>query len=121
MITLFNKSVVQDVRKEIDAKLAELKYLGLDIELGNIRFSDSNFTAQLKCNIQGGDDEFVAAYKDRFESDLYPDAVGSVIMLDGKKFTFRGFKPRARTNRAIIENARGDLFRARFSTFEHQL
>lgn len=50
----FTRPVLQQLRGEIDAVLAKFaKEHGLIMELGNIKFSDAEFTAQLKTKIEG--------------------------------------------------------------------
>jgi len=119
-IESFNKSNIDYVRSEINKKLEELQSLGLELKLGNIKYSDSSFTAKLECVIEGEN-----LYELEFQKSLkfiqYPDAIGKEIEFQNKKYTFVGFKPRARTRHALIENTSGQLYRIEFSSISSQL
>ncbi len=49
--TTFNHANMKSVRDEVQAKLDELKALGLDIRLGNIKFDEGTFTSKVSCTL----------------------------------------------------------------------
>ena len=54
MIAKFDKTTLQNIRKELNAVLAKYAQSeGLEISIGNIKFSDADFEAKLSCKIAG--------------------------------------------------------------------
>jgi hypothetical protein len=122
MIKVFDKTNVGDARDLINAKLAELECLGISVSLGQITYTDSTFTGKMKCNIVGQDDEYAVEFKRHGESVSFSDAVGKEIIFKNKKYIFRGFKPRARKSRGILEcMSTGKLARISFTSINSQL
>jgi len=118
----FTRENMEDVLTLIDAKLAELKELGLDIKLGNMRFDSESFTSKIECRLKGGSDIYAATFEKSNFSIGYENAVGQAVVFSGKKYIFRGFKPRARQKHAILDlEGKGDLYRVEFSMVVDQL
>ena len=54
MIAKFDKATLQNIRRELNAVLAKYgSSEGLELSLGNIKFSDNDFEAKLNCKIAG--------------------------------------------------------------------
>lgn len=119
--TQFNKQNMNHVRAEINRKLEELEQLGLNIKLGNISYTDTNFTAKIECSLVGGPSKFETEFKRSFEFRNHPNAIGKTVEINGKKFIFCGFIPRARKNHAAIEDMNGKSFRCNFDSIKGQL
>lgn len=118
--TQFTNTNVEVARTKIEEKLAELKALGLDIDLGRITYGPNSFRAQVTVTIAGGPSAEELEYKRHLESIDFPDAVGKEIVLSGQKYTFMGFLPRKRTKKALIKCERGE-FRIEFDRIKSQL
>ncbi|MDD2505284.1 MAG: hypothetical protein PHF21_03300 [Bacilli bacterium] len=125
-ITSFNKTNLAEVRKEIEAKLDELKDLGINISLGTISFDSDSFKARLSCDIINSDLNGINStiyskefYK-YFMISQYPNAIDKEVKFGGLTYTFLGFKPNARTKKAII-GRNGTTYRVEFYSIESQL
>ena len=129
--TSFDKASVKEARQEIDAKLAELRALGLYIKLGNISFTSGSFKAKIECSITDGSivnpaDHEKKKYEDEFKRSFqfskYPNAIGKVVVFGGKLFKFVGFKPNVRTKRAIIHDVKNNRnYRINFDSIKSSL
>lgn len=114
-ITTFDKSSVKVTIDVIQSKLDELKEFGLDIQLKNTRYDADSFTSKIEVRLENAEDEFSKAWNHSFDSTMNKDiTVGQTFDFNGKEHIFRGFKPRARTNHAIVEDAKGSLYRMDF-------
>ena len=117
----FAKSNIKNAREDIQKKLDELKELGLEISIGNIKFRDDEFTTKIIVKVQGTEADEIREFRRSFESTFCrDDAIGSLVKLQGETFEFKGFKPRARKNKAIIENDKGS-YCCQFHAIESQL
>ncbi len=111
-ITEFTKENLKDVRQKINEKLAELNEIGINLELANISYDSTSFSAKIKASIQGSDDEFKKLFiREAKYYDMNPTDIGRKFMSNGKEYIFRGFKPRARKNIVIAEAGNGQLYR----------
>ncbi len=119
-ITEFKKSNMTAVREEIQTKLNELKKLGLEISLGNIRYDTEQFTSKMTVRLEGAQDPNEKEFERSKEYFKHRHALGKDVQLQGKTYTFVGFKPRARKNKAIIETAKGS-WRCNFDAIKDQL
>ncbi len=119
-IKQFNKTNIEHVRKEIQTKLNELKKLGLEIYLGNIRYDAEEFTSKITVRLEGAQDPMEKEFKLSKEYLQYKHALGKEVQVQGKSHNFVGFKPRARKNKAIIER-NGKSWRIGFSAIKDQL
>ena len=106
----FNKSNIGSARKEIQQKLDELKALGLEIDLGNIRFGNDSFTSKITVKVAGAECQYAKDYRSSFLFKKFGDVVGKECKLGTDTFTFVGINRRARKNNAIIENSQGKRF-----------
>lgn len=121
-VTKINHSNIQEIRLEIQKKLDELKILGLNISLGNIRFDDDSFRTQMNVRVEGAEPLYVKEFKKSTDFFNHPNAIGKVVDFDGGKFEFLGFKPRARKNKALIKDLRnGKEFVTKFYFIKRQL
>ena len=120
--TNFNKGNIKSVREQIQKKLDELKALGLEINLKNMRYDSSMVDAKMTITVVGGEDEYASEFKRVAQGFAKPDAVGKTIAFMGKKYIFRGFRPRARKSKALIEDvSTGKLFRVEYNDIVGQL
>lgn len=119
-IANFNKQNLPGVRIQIDAKLAELKALGLDIKLGNITFTSSGFTGKIGCRLEGAGDTYAEEFERSVYTVMYKNAVGKIVTFLGDTYTFKGFKPNARIKHAILERG-GKKYRVNFDLISDQL
>jgi hypothetical protein len=106
----FNKSNIGSARKEIQKKLDELKALGLEIDLGNIRFSADSFNAKINVKVSGAECQYAKDFRNSFYFQKLGDVIGKQCKLGNDTFTFVGINRRARKNNALIENAQGKRF-----------
>lgn len=101
----FTHTNLKNVRKEIDEKLAELKALGLNIQIGTISYNDNSFTTKLTCTVDSAGDMYAAEYNRKCSFYGMPNGiVGTTFAQGTKTYKFRGFKPNARTKIAIYED-----------------
>lgn len=119
-VTFFTKQNLPEVRKQINAKLAELQALGLDIKLGNIKFTSDTFTSKIECRLEGAKDVFADAFDKSALSINYRNAIGKQVTIGSKVYTFKGFRPNARVKQAIIEIG-GKQYRVDFNVISSQL
>jgi len=106
----FNKSNIGSARQEIQKKLDELKALGLEIDLGNIRFSTDSFNAKINVKVSGAECQYAKDFRHSFYFQNLGDVLGKQCKLGNEKFTFIGINRRARKNNAIIENTQGKRY-----------
>ena len=97
-------------RKDVEAALSEVsKKYGINIASGNIRYDETSFTMQLKCERADMDvakQNFISNLRYMkylgFEEDDYLRA----ISIDGNNYTITGFKPGNKYN-VCLERADG--------------
>lgn len=109
---MINKIFLHELRRDIDKALEPIaeKY-DLSIHLGNIRFSDYDFNAQLKGEVNDTGNGVSVAEKQFHEYSahygLEPDHFGASFKSNGKTFTISGIKPNNRKYPIIAEDERG--------------
>ena len=106
----FNKSNIGSARKEIQQKLDELKALGLEIDLGNIRFGSDSFTSKITVKVAGAECQFAKDFRDSYFHMRMGDVIGKPCKLGKNEYTFVGINRRARKNNAIIEDSNGKQY-----------
>lgn len=99
-----NKSTIKQIRKDIDAALESVEEKhGITLELGNIRYSDFQFTTKLKATVVGdAGDEDLAKFKAalaknplQFE-EIAEEDFGEEFEFHGETFKLVGLNPRAK-------------------------
>jgi len=102
-IKQFTGTNLKQVRKEIETKLEELKALGLDVSIGNISYDDTKFTTKMTVSLASAGDIYEQEFKSKCDYfGMKEDLVGTTFTLRGKEYVFRGFRPNARTKRALF-------------------
>jgi hypothetical protein len=119
-ITQFTKSTVQTTRDEINNLLAQLSEKGLEIKLGNISFDDDSFTSKITCKLKGAVSEYEKTFNRSYESVGYANAITKTFILNNKKYTFLGFKPRASKKKAFFTDG-SENFVCSFERIKSQL
>jgi len=119
-VTSFSKQNLTEIRAEINAKLAELKSLGLDIKLGNVSFNANSFSGKIECRLEDAPDVFTETWNKSLKSYGIKDALGKPVIIAGKYYVFKGLRPRARVKDAIVERD-GKKFRINFEAIRSQL
>jgi hypothetical protein len=121
MFTEFNQESIEYFREEIQSKLDELAELGIVVTLGNIRYGNTNFNGKIEVAFQNGPDKYENEFNRSIYKKQYPDAIGKTVTLSSGTYTFCGFRPRARKQKALIKNSAGKTFRVDFSVISSQL
>lgn len=105
MYTELGKNNIKDVRSEVQKKLEELRELGLDIQMGTIRYDDSSFRVKVTGTLTNS--PTLPKLQLASESEIYnPENKGRKVKVHGKIFTFMGVAPNARKNKCIIKTPR---------------
>ena len=104
MITKFDKASLDRVRREVDKSLSELgEKLGITLQIGNISYQDSTFTAKLNGSLAGFDTR-AKDWSDYFwKFDLEEDWLGRTFTTQGREYKIVGLRPRARKTPVLIE------------------
>jgi len=112
-ITKFSKANLPAIRAEIDAALASVltKY-GLAAELGNIKFSDQDFRAQITVNTGSAADGAKRKFDDyAYRFGLTGNEFGKFIASGGKKYKIIGLNPKSRKYPIIATNNAGSQYK----------
>ena len=117
--TSITKTNVEQVRSEINKKLSELKELGLNIDLGNIRYDNDSLTSKITCSIENAKDPCVKEFERSLVGRTNPHFLGKTIVFQGKEYKFTGMIPRARKNNARVER-NGQTYRINFQSIVAQ-
>ncbi len=114
----FNKANLNTIRADITAALKAVeKKHGVSFDLGNIRYSDSNFRAKLECNSAAdASGNTVNIDKANFERqaflfDIAKDAFGKTFKSNGRTFTITGINSRAKKYPVNAVAANGDTYK----------
>lgn len=113
----FSKPTLTKFRKEFSDAVKDLeKEYGVKIDLGNIRFTNEQFTTKLTTTIVGdGDAEEIKAKKVietyGFRYNLTVEDYGKTFSVNGNIYTFVGLKPRSPKYPVIGKNASGKLYK----------
>ena len=114
MLTSFNKSNLADVRSAINTSLNDVAdHFGITLEVGNISFEGSNFTAKLKANIVSEDGVVQTRERKDFTRpvrilcDLDPDWLDDTYSSQGRTYQITGLKTKARKNKIMLECSDG--------------
>ena len=114
MLTSFNKSNLADVRSAINTSLNDVAdHFGITLEVGNISFEGSNFTAKLKANIVSEDGVVQTRERKDFTRyaqslcDLDPDWLDKSYTNSGNTYTITGLKTKATKNKIMLECSDG--------------
>lgn len=118
MIKSFDNETVTSTRKAIMEKLNELKELGLDIKLGSISYSDTMFTTKMTVSLSSAGTLEEQTYLNSYEGKMNPSLLHMKFRFENKEYIFRGFKPKARKNNAIIEDESGNKYVLPFSRIQ---
>lgn len=112
-ISGFRKDNIKEIRDIIQLKLNELKEVGLNVVLGNIKFDANSLTSPISATIEGGKSEYEIEFLKRCFSHCYNgNEVGKEFIRCGSEYKFLGFIPRARTQIALIQDIKnGKKFR----------
>mgnify|MGYP001012318223 CR=1 FL=1 len=107
--TTFKKDNIKEIRDAIQTKLNELKEIGLNAALGNIKFDAYSLTSPITATIEGGKSQYEIEFLKRYYSHCFKgDEVGKEFIRCGHEYKFLGFVPRARTLIALIEDIRSN-------------
>ena len=111
---MFTKEEFKQVRSEIESELAAFceKY-GLEIEVGRINYSETDFTASVKFKKEMIDGKSHQEHSFRQLCFSYGFEINDYrreVSLKGKTFRFVGFNPRARKNHCLIEDENGTQY-----------
>jgi len=100
-----DEKVLDEVSKAVKDKLAELEELGIYVKLGNISYTDTNYTTPCTVSIVD-EDEYSIEYNKKSKSyfDLKNVGLGIEFKKGAKTYKLRGFIPRARTNIVVFED-----------------
>jgi hypothetical protein len=114
MLTSFNKSNLADVRSAINTSLNDVAdHFGITLEVGNISFEGSNFTAKLKANIVSEDGVVQTRERKDFTRyaktlcDLDPDWLDKSYTNSGNTYKITGLKTKATKNKIMLECSDG--------------
>jgi len=112
-ISQFTRADCQRVREEVTAKVRDVaRQFGLQVEFGNGRFTDDEFTLPFTFRISGKAQEALTE-KERAEFEMFAEVVGlkpehygrEVNLSDGL-YRIVGLKPESPKNNVIIEKVR---------------
>lgn len=114
----FTKTNLKNIRADIAEALASVEATyNCKFDLGNIRFSDSNFRAKLECNSVADasgnaiNPAEVHFDQNRWRIGIAKDAFGKSFRSQGEKFTIVGINTRAKKYPVQAENARGRRYK----------
>tara|TARA_R110001592_G_scaffold77485_1_gene233137 strand:+ start:6325 stop:6720 length:396 start_codon:yes stop_codon:yes gene_type:complete len=99
----FQRQTVKNLRSEIENALAEISSrYGIDVNVGNARFSNTNVDFKLTLNVLGEGGTVITAEGKAFErvKNSYGFghlSVGDSIKIDGSYYTVTGFNSRRRS------------------------
>lgn len=114
----FNRTNLKAIRADINTALKAVeKKHGVSFNLGNIRFSDSDFRGKLECfSATDNSGNAVDIDKQNFESKAWlvgvkKTAFGKTFTSQGTKFTITGINTRAKKYPIQATNAKGKRYK----------
>lgn len=105
----FNKNNLKSLRQDMNAALAKIeKQYGIQINVGNARFSDNEVTFKTKCNTigEGGNAQTKEAQNWKLYAELNgvsQFSIGDRIAIQGKIFSIEGWNTRAKKAPVMIK------------------
>ena len=115
-ITVINKTNIKDIRKDVAAalKAVEAKY-GIQLSLGNMRYSDTNFRGKLEGDVVSpmalAKRKTIDWNKEARKPELDAKLLGKKFKTGGSEFTLVATKPRNRTYPFIGKGVRGGRYK----------
>ena len=101
----FTKSEIETLRREINEALKPLEEkFNVSFKLGNIHYTDKEFSSKLNCNV-GTRDSFRKIHFERYcrNYGLRPEHFGKILFLQGKPLKIVGIRTSARKYPIICE------------------
>lgn len=112
-IEKFDRATLRQLREKLDSAVADvLEEMGLSGEIGNIRFSETHFTAKLEVGIGNPANVAYQQFEDHaWKFGLTGDHFGKTFTYAGEQFTVCGIKPKSKKYPIIAKNARGTEYK----------
>lgn len=111
-----NKSTLAKFRKDFAAAVADLeKEYGVDLHIGNIKYTNSDFTTKLNVVNRTATGESVDIATEKMKNDFSIYAyrynlegyLGETFEYRGMKYTIIGLKPRSKKYPIVVESSKG--------------
>lgn len=110
----------KDFRNEIcDALAAITEKYNCEVSIGNIKYdsTSADLTLYFKCKGENGESAEEIAFRESCDKyGFTPSDYQKAVILNGKKYSFIGFNPRARKNHCIIKDTNGVQYVASIPT-----
>ena len=104
MIKEMNRKNAAKIEEKVLELLKGLEKSGLEVSINGGKCDADSFTPKLVISIIGAEDTFVKEFKYKHQHyGIDKDLIGKELQLQGKIYTFRGFKPKARKNIVVLE------------------
>lgn len=112
-IERFDRPTLRRFRSTLEAKLAEIEEeFGVTMNIGSIRFSDTDFTARLSCGLGNADEAAQREWDQNcFFFGLKSDDFGRTFTDRGTPFTVTGIKPKSRKYPVLATNSNGTTYK----------
>jgi len=110
----FTKPNLDIIRADVNKALASVaKAHGITLDIGNIRFSEEQFTTKLTGTASATADGAARLNFERFASKfgIRPDSFGKTFDSRDQKFTIVGIKERSHKYPIIAESSKGGTFK----------
>ena len=114
-MTKFTRDELRNFRTDFEKAVSQLaEDYNIEIDLGNIGFTQNEFHGKITCVRNGKQDEIA---RKQFEAycgwdGLSPEDFGKTFSWGKKTFTISGWNPRARKDMVVLKGADGKSYKA---------